>query len=139
MENKIIQQRMQGLWIFDSIFTLDPRETHKSFILDFKPLLSVQRERMSSGTILKEKESPPHPKVLGSAHLDLSVVRASATPPPSSEVLKAAKFEVKRGWKHFLSPYLGQSVASFRSRFSQWTSRKPQLSTPGNRKPQRKR
>ncbi|KAK2104141.1 hypothetical protein P7K49_017997 [Saguinus oedipus] len=60
-------------------------------------------ERLESGTILKKKESPPRPKVLGSARWDLLVLQAGATPSPSSEVPEAIKFKVKGGWKHIFS------------------------------------
>jgi hypothetical protein len=60
-----------------------------------------------------KRSQPPHLKVLGSAHLALPAVRASTTPLPSSEVPKAAKFQVKPGWKHFLSGALGNLWSQF--------------------------
>lgn len=95
---------MQGLWVSHStLYTLIPEVTENPYRLDFHWFLSARLERMASGTILKKTESPPRPKVLGSAHWDLPVLQAGATPPPSSEVPEVIKFKVKGGWKHYFS------------------------------------
>lgn len=92
----------------------------------------------ASGKILKEKGVTPASKSIGSARSYLLVVRAGAPPPPLSEVREAAKFKVKRRWKHSLSLFLRESLNLFRRRFLPWTFRKP-FFTSGDKKPQGQR
>ena len=52
---------------------------------------------MASGMVLKEQESPPRPKVFGSARSRLLLLRTGAPPPPSSEGPEVAKLQSEAG------------------------------------------
>lgn len=82
---------------------LVPEGSANPCLLDFWRFLSAERERGAQWDNPEEKKSLP--RIL--KYLEVLArscgVRTGATPPPCSEVPTAAKFEVRREWKHFVS------------------------------------